>query len=288
MTIKIATRSSKLALAQVNEFVKKFEISEFEIVKIKTEGDEKSAKGEFLFDKAYFVSDIQKILLKGEADIAVHSAKDTPAEERDNLTRYFIPSKSQKDILIFREKTEFNKKMKLGTSSLRRQLQAKHHLNAENIFNLSGNVDTRLEKLSKGEYDCIILAKAGLERLDLLDEINYEEMGWSTASGQGFLGIEMSGDKSTDVKKFLSASLKKHHETFGKTISIEREILKSINAGCNSAISMQTRINISSELIYSGEIYGKEKYISYSGASVEETIKDIKKHNGLKLLNEHN
>ena len=69
MTIKIASRSSKLALAQVDEFVKQFAISDYEIVKIKTEGDKKSAKGETLFDKAHFVSDIQKYILNGEAAI---------------------------------------------------------------------------------------------------------------------------------------------------------------------------------------------------------------------------
>ena len=178
MTIRIASRSSKLALAQVDEFVKKFGISDYKIVKVQTEGDIKSAKGETLFDKAHFVSDVQKCLLNGEADIAVHSAKDTPAGETTGLLRYFLPSQSNEDVLIFREEDKFNSEMKLGTSSLRRQLQAKHHLNAINIVNLSGNVDTRLEKLSQGEYDCIILAKAGLERLKLLDELHYEVMDW--------------------------------------------------------------------------------------------------------------
>ena len=101
MTIKIASRSSKLALAQVDEFVKQFAISDYEIVKIKTEGDKKSAKGETLFDKAHFVSDIQKYILNGEADIAVHSAKDTPAKELDSLLRYFLPSKPKEDFKVF-------------------------------------------------------------------------------------------------------------------------------------------------------------------------------------------
>ena len=81
MTIKIASRSSKLALAQVEEFVNYFEISDYKIIKVKTEGDKKSARGETLFDKSHFVTDIQKCLLNDEADLAVHSAKDTPAKE---------------------------------------------------------------------------------------------------------------------------------------------------------------------------------------------------------------
>ena len=82
--------------------------------------------------------------------------------------------------------------MRLGTSSLRRKLQAFHFLKSTNVFDINGNIDTRLEKLHRGDYDCIILAKAGLERLRLLDELNYEEMDWITASGQGTLAVEMT------------------------------------------------------------------------------------------------
>ena len=295
MTIKIASRSSKLALAQVDEFVKQFAISDFEIVKIKTEGDKKSSKGETLFDKAHFVSDIQKYILNGEADIAVHSAKDTPAKELDSLLRYFLPSKPKEDLLIFREETNFNEEMILGTSSLRRQLQAKHHLNAKNIVNLSGNVDTRLEKLHRGEYDCIILAKAGLERLGLLDELSYQEMTWSTASGQGFLGIEILNDLSDEIDHSLVHSLNEQQSHLGRWVSIEREILDELDASCNSAISIKTEIHpkfelgsSTKELIHSGVIYGKEKYISFLGATVKETVNDIKKQDGIQLLNEHN
>lgn len=295
MTIKIASRSSKLALAQVDEFVKQFAISDYEIVKIKTEGDKKSVKGETLFDKAHFVSDVQKYILNGEADIAVHSAKDTPAKELDSLLRYFLPSKPKEDVLIFREETNFNEEMILGTSSLRRQLQAKHHLNAKNIVNLSGNVDTRLEKLHRGEYDCIILAKAGLERLGLLDELSYQEMTWSTASGQGFLGIEILNDLSDEIDHSFVHSLNEQQSHLGRWVSIEREILDELGASCNSAISIKTEIHpkfelgsSTKELIHSGVIYGKEKYISFLGTTVKETVNDIKKQDGIQLLNEHN
>ena len=238
MTIRIASRSSKLALAQVEEFVKKFGISDYKIIKVKTEGDIKSANGETLFDKAHFVSDVQKCLLNSEADIAVHSAKDTPAKETAGLLRYFLPSQSNEDVLILREEDKFNSEMKLGTSSLRRQLQAKHHLNAINIVNLSGNVDTRLEKLSQGEYDCIILAKAGLARLKLLNELQYEVMDWSTASGQGFLCIEVLNDPSADIYNFLLKSIREIDSNLGKNISTERSILEAINAGCLECIML--------------------------------------------------
>ena len=107
MTIRIASRSSKLALAQVEEFVSEYQISDYEIIKIKTEGDIKSAKGETLFDKAHFVTDIQKCLLSGKADIAIHSAKDTPAKETKDISRIFLLSKSSKDILIYKDAVKF-------------------------------------------------------------------------------------------------------------------------------------------------------------------------------------
>ena len=171
MTLKIATRSSKLALAQVEEFVSEYNISDYKIIKIKTEGDVKSAKGETLFDKAHFVTDIQKSILSGDADIAVHSAKDTPAKKTNGIERNFIISRTSKDVLVFKDNNNFDSSMKLGTSSLRRKLQAFHFLKSSNVSGINGNVDTRLEKLYRGEYDCIILAKAGLERLRLLKEL---------------------------------------------------------------------------------------------------------------------
>ena len=288
MTIKIASRSSKLAIAQVEEFVQSCEISDYEIIKVKTEGDKKSAKGEMLFDKAHFVTDVQKYLIDGKADIAVHSAKDTPSIETPGISRNFLLPKSQKDVLIFNRDNKFEKSMKLGTSSLRRQLQAKHHLEASNVSNLSGNIDTRLEKLFKGEYDCIILAKAGLERLGLLNQLTYKDMNWATASGQGYLALEFKeknsysyDQKNNQFEDYFKSLL--DHEV-GSKIDTERLVLSNIGANCNSAISIKT--NSQNEIF--GEIYGINKYIYFSGQNEFEVIDSIKKQDGLYLLNEHN
>ena len=101
-----------------------------------------------------------------------------------------------------------------------------------------------------------------------------------------------------DIYNFLLQSFRINYVVGGRLISIEREILESLNAGCNSAISIQTDIHpetYKSEIkpgepdyIHLGVIYGKEKYISFSGTTIEETINDIKKQDGMKLLNEHN
>ena len=286
MTLKIATRSSKLALAQVEEFVSEYNISDYKIIKIKTEGDVKSAKGEMLFDKAHFVTDIQKSILSGDADIAVHSAKDTPAKKTNGIERNFIINRTSKDVLVFKDNNNFDSSMKLGTSSLRRKLQAFHFLKSSNVSGINGNVDTRLEKLYRGEYDCIILAKAGLERLRLLDELNYEEMDWITASGQGTLAVEMTESFHENEKLLeIHSNIKNKLATNG--IEYERNILERVDAGCNSAIAIES-ISENSKQIIRGEIYGVKKFITFSGATDKEAIEDIERQHGRRFLNEHN
>ena len=310
MTIKIASRSSKLALAQVEEFVSMCEISDYEIVKVKTEGDIKSARGETLFDKAHFVTDIQECLDSCQADIAIHSAKDTPARTRAGFSRYYLSSKSSKDVMIYRGNDKFDSKMRLGTSSLRRKLQALHFLKSSNVATLSGNIDTRLEKLHRGDYDCIILAKAGLERLGLLEELNYQEMDWITASGQGTLAVEFDENRTyfEIAKRELSDIKDKCTEDDydnGTNIRIreERSLLDAVGAGCNSAIAIESSASYGNDfkLSINGEIYGKSEYISFSGKYTHDTKtnslpksafykawEDIKSQDGLRLLDEHN
>jgi len=151
MKIKIASRTSKLALKQVEEFNKTFLIKEYDLIETSTRGDELSAKGETLFDKGNFVSDIEKLILNDLVDVAIHSAKDMPAKETKGLKHfYFIESSERKvnDLLIFRKDTKpnFKSEMKLGTSSLRRKMQAKFHMSATNIEPLNGNIDTKTKK----------------------------------------------------------------------------------------------------------------------------------------------
>tara|TARA_B100000676_G_scaffold220202_1_gene217210 strand:+ start:436 stop:1368 length:933 start_codon:yes stop_codon:yes gene_type:complete len=310
MTIKIASRSSKLALAQVEEFACMCEISDYEIVKIKTEGDIKSARGETFFDKAHFVTDIQKCLNSGEADIAIHSAKDTPAKIISGISRFYLSSKTSKDVMIFRGDNKFDSKMRLGTSSLRRKLQAWHYLKSNNVADLCGNIDTRLEKLHRGDYDCIILAKAGLERLNLLEELNYHEMNWITASGQGTLAAEFDVNRTyfknaqielTEIKgKCINYD---YDNGTNLRITEERRLLDAVGAGCNSAIALESKASYGDDfkLSINGEIYGKNQYISFSGkyahdnkknslpkSASYEALEDIKSQDGLKLLDEHN
>jgi len=287
MTIKIVSRSSKLALAQVQEFIDVFSIKEYELINIKTRGDILSSQGEVLFDKANFVSDIEKSLIEEKADVAIHSAKDMPAEDTEYLNQLFFAKGEDRvvsDLLIFRKDTEpvFDINMKLGTSSLRRKMQAKFHLKAKNIMDLNGNIDTRIRKLNEGIYDCIILAEAGLSRLQyLLEDQNYIKLNHLTCSGQGALAAQWkNGNKFSDM--IISSDISSGAINLNDEINMEKSLLQKLNTSCNSAISLRAQNSL-----LKGEIFGSKSYISFSGGQIDEVYKDIEENRGLELLNEH-
>ena len=287
MTIRIASRSSKLALKQVEIFSKAFLLEDYKLVEVLTSGDKMSAKGEVMFDKANFVNEIEQMIQKNSVDIAIHSAKDMPAQETEGLKHfYFIETQKRKinDLIIFRNDTDtvFEKNMKLGTSSLRRIMQAKFHMNAKNIQLLNGNIDTRIKKLNDGMYDCIILAEAGLSRLSsLLEKQNYKQLEHITCSGQGVLAVQWK--EGSKVEDFIKSSLLFYQmKELNEQIKMERNLLKKLNADCNSAISI-----FASNGFLQGEIFGRDKFITFSGNNVDQLCKDITANNGLNLLNEH-
>ena len=287
MTIRIASRSSKLALKQVEIFSKAFSLEDYKLVEVLTSGDKMSAKGEVMFDKANFVNEIEQMIQKNSVDIAIHSAKDMPAQETEGLKHfYFIETQKRKvnDLIIFRNDTDtvFEKNMKLGTSSLRRIMQAKFHMNAKNIQLLNGNIDTRIKKLNDGMYDCIILAEAGLSRLSsLLEKQNYKQLEHITCSGQGVLAVQWK--EGSKVEEFIKSSLLfDQMKELNEQIKMERNLLKKLNANCNSAISI-----FASNGFLQGEIFGRDKFITFSGNNVDQLYKDITANNGLNLLNEH-
>ena len=288
MTIKIASRSSNLAIAQVEEFIKTFSIKEFELINIRTQGDIMSAKGEILFDKAHFVSDIEDSLLNGSVDVAIHSAKDMPAKKTIGLKHLYFTKENKRfvsDLLIFNNDQGpfFKSNMKLGTSSLRRRLQAKFHLNAKNISSLNGNIDTRIKKLDDGEYDCIILAEAGLKRLEhLLEGKNFARLNHISCSGQGALAVQWKeNNKFGDI--IMSSDIASLSAELNTNIEMEKSLLKKLKTNCNSAISIE-----SARGQIKGEIYGIDKFITFKGSKIETLYKEIIDMGGLELLNDHN
>lgn len=292
--MKIATRSSKLALAQVDLLIGALGNSEldFEIKTQITEGDKKSAKGESLFDKAHFVQDIEDSLLTKEADVAVHSLKDMSSIDREGLEIYAaISHPSRTDVLIYRNAINLDdlETIHIGTSSLRRQRQCKHFLKNTNCADIRGNIDTRLEKLYRGDFDGIILAKAGIERLKF--NVDYVELDFLPAIGQGIIAIQCRSD-DCETKKALSGI---RNAKLIQSIEIERYVVRALNATCSSALSMRSTIdekNFNLDL----EIYGKDIFLSKSFTGqiknqvdgLDKFVTEVIAEGGLELLNENN
>ena len=288
MTIKIGSRTSKLALKQVEIAMNRIGVSSFEIVGVDTAGDKKSRENKVQFDKKNFVEDIDDLLVDRKIDIAIHSAKDMPAVSNlSDLDEIYISNdlaqsdekyNSRNDILIFRknEDSVFEKNMKIGTSSLRRKLQSKFFLEATEIANLNGNVDTRIKKLNAGEYDCIILAKAGCERLKL--DLNYFELDHLTNISQGSICLRFN-KKREEILNLLEPF---SDDEMKRKINECNNFFNLINANCNSAVA----VDYKDEVLHA-EIYGKNEYIKFSAVNAEEAFVRFKDLDGLRLLNEH-
>jgi len=289
MTIKIGSRTSKLALKQVEIAMKSIRVSNFEIVEVDTQGDKRSRENKVQFDKKNFVEDIDNLIVDKKIDIAVHSAKDMPAVSNfSDLDEIYISNdlvqgdekyNSRNDILIFRENMDpvFERNMKIGTSSLRRKLQSKFFLEATEIANLNGNVDTRIKKLNEGEYDCIILAKAGCERLKL--NLNYLELEHLTSISQGSICLRFNKE-SEEIHKLLGPL---NDDVMKRKINECNHFLNLIDADCNSAVAVDYRDDV-----LQAEVYGKKEFIKFSALNAKDAFKRFEELDGLRLLNEHN
>ena len=242
--LRIATRKSKLALWQA-EFVKA-ELQklhpqlEVELVTFTTQGDKildtPLAK---IGGKGLFVKELEVAMLDGRADIAVHSMKDVPMEfpeglglsvicEREDPTDAFVSNN-------YKSFEELPQGAHVGTSSLRRQCQLMAARPDLKVTSLRGNVQTRLGKLDNGDYDAIILASAGLIRLELKERIaEYisEEISLP-AGGQGAVGIECRIDD--EVTNALLAPL--NHKPTSDRVIAERAMNKRLQGGCQVPIA---------------------------------------------------
>jgi hydroxymethylbilane synthase len=167
MKLRIGTRRSKLALAQAEEIAYHLALLgvEAELVPMTTSGDRGApADGVQGGVKGLFVAEIVRALQAGEIDLAVHSAKDLPADDPDGVVVAAVPERADPfDVLITRD-GELTKGDVVGTSSLRRQAQLRRSHPEVEVRDLRGNVDTRLAKLERGEVDGLVLAAAGLAR----------------------------------------------------------------------------------------------------------------------------
>ena len=249
--IRVGTRKSLLALAQTDIVKQKIEEAfpdiKVEIVKIDTKGDQILDRSLTSFGgKGVFTAELEAELLSGAIDIAVHSAKDMPMEFPEGLAIGAVLDRADvRDTFVTtdgRKLSDLEPGSIVGTSSLRREILIKEINPYVQIRLLRGNVQTRLRKLREGQYDGIILAAAGIERLDLHQEegIHYEYLDPETflpAAGQGILAVE-SRTKDEEIKEVLSAI---HSSQAELLLMAERSYLITIGGSCNAPAAAYCR-----------------------------------------------
>lgn len=242
--VRIATRESKLALWQA-EFIKaELEAMhpgiQVELLGMTTRGDQMlDSPLSKIGGKALFVKELETALLENRADIAVHSMKDVPMELPEGLELSIICEREDpRDAFVsnhYKSLEQLPHGARVGTSSLRRQCQIRALRPDLVILDLRGNVQTRLRKLDAGEYDAIILASAGLMRLELYDRITAKmDVTQSLpAGGQGAVGVEIRSDDQR--MKDLLAPL--HHLATAQVVGAERALNLRLNGGCQVPIA---------------------------------------------------
>lgn len=272
--IKIGTRKSQLAMAQTemvaNAIRQVHKELEIQLVPMTTVGDRILDRPLDSFGgKGAFISEFEDAMLTGRIDLAVHSAKDMPISLPAGLGILAVSEREDpRDVLVTRKDSPLKQGGIVGTSSLRRRLQLEE-LYEVKTENLRGNVGTRLSKLKNGEYDGIILAAAGLKRLNLLtdEDFEYEYLSEETfipAAGQGIIAVE--GRQEEFLIKLLNTW---HNITSMYCLETEREVLRLLNAGCSEPIGVYSGINnneITLKIIYK---YGDKAIRVMGTAAVE-------------------
>ena len=266
--IVIGTRGSKLAMIyaeNVKNELKKYFPNNIKLKKILTTGDQK--KDERLSEiggKGLFSTQIEKELINKSIDIAVHALKDMPTIETNNLiTNNFLKRNSPNEILISKNNIKFEDlepDSVIGTSSYRREYQLKKKRSDLKYKLIRGNVDTRIQKLEKGDYDAILLSKAGIDSLKLGHKISQEfsidEL--IPCAGQGIIAIQCREDDN-EIKKLLENINDQDTRTVANA---EREVLKVLEGDCDTAVgvfakSNGEKVDLLSELF---SVDGKHRY----------------------------
>ncbi|GAA8355135.1 hydroxymethylbilane synthase [Helicobacter pylori] len=244
----IGSRGSELALWQANhikERLKKECLIESEIQIVKTKGDKiLDTPLNKIGGKGLFTKELEDLLLKGKIDLAVHSLKDVPVVFEKGLDLACITKRADvRDTFLsvkFPDLMSLPKGAKVGTTSLRRSMQLKLKRQDLDTESLRGNVQTRLKKLECGEFDAIILAEAGLCRLEIQGAkyrkaFNVEEM--IPSMGQGALGVEMLKNH-----KHFATLQKLNDEESAFCCRLEREFIKGLNGGCQIPVGVHASL----------------------------------------------
>ena len=243
LIIRIATRKSKLALWQANHvsnLLKKLpEIEDVELLPLSTKGDQILDQNlQKIGGKGLFIKELEYAILQNKADIAVHSMKDLPVLlQEEFFIAAVLKRESPFDCLLSKKKlklAELKSGSLVGSSSLRRQSQILKLRPDLRVKNLRGNVNTRIDKLESGDYDAIILAEAGLDRLELSSKISqtFSTAEMVPAAAQGVIGIECLRQKE-EIIEIVSRLNDLETEV---TTNCERSVNSALFADCHSPI----------------------------------------------------
>jgi len=250
LKIRIATRKSALALWQANHVAAVLEglpeVSGTELLPMSTKGDEILDRSlQKIGGKGLFIKELEIAMQNGEADLAVHSMKDVPAEMPAGFCLAATMARANhRDALVTRDGErldELPQNARIGSSSLRRQAQLKMLRSDFRVEPLRGNVNTRLAKLENGDYDAIILAAAGLERLELDHHISHQFLPSEMlpAAAQGVLGIECLANNAE-----LRAILEQLTDPVTmQTTTAERAIARVLDASCQSPVAAYATVS---------------------------------------------
>ena len=243
--IKIASRSSRLALKQaeiVSESLKKF--FEIEIVKVSTTGDKFLNKPlAEIGGKGLFVKELEKSLLNGDAHIAVHSLKDMEVHiAKDTFIGAIHSRDSRNDVLLgkYKSLSDLPKNAIIGTTSPRRTAFLKYFRNDLNVKLCRGNIETRISKLNENKYDALVLAEAGLNRLEINYSYRIPINVMPPSAGQGAIAIQCLNQMKNKKINEIIYSLN-DQKAFVET-QAERSFIKTINGNCHSPISVSANI----------------------------------------------
>lgn len=243
MMLKVGTRGSKLSIMQTEAVLRDIQSIrsevEFKVKTIKTLGDTERNKLLFAIDsKGIFEREIDQAIVKGEVDLAVHSLKDIPILELSDTLIAAIPKRgSQYDVLVSKGKvplSELPKGATVGTGSLRRLAQVKFLRPDVEVKPIRGNIDTRIRKVKKDEFDAIVVAEAGLERMGLKDEITerFPLEHFPSAAGQGALAIVTRKDNGEIIELLQVVD---DPQTRAE-VTAERSLVLHLEGGCRVPI----------------------------------------------------
>lgn len=244
--LRLGTRRSALAQAQSGQVAKALEkVSgrRVELVPITSEGDTNRASLSEIGGQGVFATALRDALRRGECDLLVHSLKDLPTTVPEGLVIAATPARADsRDVAVTRDGTalhELKRGSAIGTGSPRRIAQVHVRNPRLRTVDLRGNVDSRLQRVATGELDAVILAAAGLSRLDgdPLGELKAESLGlaeWPTAPGQGALAVETTTDAPDDLMAALAAL---DDEATRIAVTAERAVLAGLDSGCQAPMA---------------------------------------------------